>query len=387
MAFNAGVWYERQQVSSAVTPKIVNEDAGKPKDLDFSLFWDTWRTLEEKYPTKPDRTKMFYGAIEGMVKSLGDPYTVFMDPEETKKFADELDGTFEGIGAPVGLRKGILTIIDPPLSDSPAEKAGLKPMDEILKVDNTETIDLSLDESVNLIRGPKGTTVTLTIQRGNEDETKEFRVIRDTIVIKSVELEYKNTDKGKIAILKISRFGEDTFQLVNIAAGDILKTGAKGIILDLRSNPGGYLESAVDIAGNFLPSGKLVTTEAYSNDNKEPNYTRGDNKLGSLPLVVLINGGSASAAEILAGALHDDRQIKLIGEKTFGKGSVQEIQKNSKDNSSLKITVAEWLTPSNININKAGIKPDIEKKISREDFDAGKDPQLDAALKTIGESI
>ncbi len=386
--FGAGVWYGQKQIPFVGPLKIINSEMGKPADIDFSLFWDTWRLLEEKSPTKPDKTKMFYGAIGGMVNSLDDPYTTFMDPNETKKFSEELSGVFDGIGAEIGIRKGIITVIAP-LPDTPAEQAGLKSMDKILKINDTSTIDLSLDEAVGLIRGPKGTTVTLTILRGDEVETREIKIVRDTIEVKSTELKFTDesgkADKGNIAVLKISKFGDDTFQGVISASNEILAKGAGKIILDLRNNPGGYLNSAVDIAGVFIPAGKIVTIEKFSDRQKEY-LTKGDNKLGNMPMVILANEGSASAAEILAGALRDDRQIKIIGEKTYGKGSVQEVQE-LKDNSSVKITVAEWLTPSGKNINKEGLKPDIEVKISNEDYDAGKDPQMEKAMQVLREGL
>lgn len=378
--FNFGILYGQKQISLTGPVKIINKNEGTPQNLDFSLFWDTWRLLQEKYAGKPDETKMFYGAIKGMVASLDDPYTIFMDPEETKKFSEELSGTFDGIGAEIGMKKNIITIIAP-LPDSPAEKAGLKAMNKVLKINDTVTADMTINEAVSLIRGPKGTIVTLIILRGNETETREIKITRDTIVVKSVELKFNTSTPRKIAILKISRFGEDTFDNVSAAADEILKQGAKGIVLDLRNNPGGFLDSAVNIAGLFMPEGQIVTIKSYNN-RKENYTTSGNSKLAKIPIVVLVNEGTASAAEILAGALRDDRQVKLIGEKTFGKGSVQEVE-NLKDNSSLKITIAEWLTPSGKNINKEGIAPDSEIKMTKEDYEADKDPQMDEALKNL----
>lgn len=384
-AFNFGIWCGQKQIPSAAIGsfKIINENVGAPRNLDFSLFWDTWKLIKEKYTdtSKVDEQKMFYGAISGMVESLDDPYTVFMDPSETKKFDEELSGVFEGIGAEIGVKKNIITIIAP-LPDSPAEKAGLMAGDKIYKIDEIVTIDLSLNEAVSLIRGPKGTTVVLTIIRGAEAESREIKIVRNTIVVKSVELEFKNINNGTMAILKISRFGEDTFSDVKIFAAEILKRNAKGIVLDLRNNPGGFLDSSVDIAGIFLPANEIVTIEKFNNDNKKDYLTAGKNELGKIPLVVLANEGSASASEILAGALRDNRQIKIIGEKTFGKGSVQEVQP-LKDRSTLKITIAEWLTPSGKNINKEGINPDIEVEIKPEDFEAEKDPQMEKALEIL----
>lgn len=361
---------------------IINQNAGAPQDLDFSLFWETWKILKEKYTdsSKIDEKKMFYGAIKGMVSSIDDPYTVFMDPTETQKFNEELSGVFEGIGAEIGIKNNIVTVIAP-LPDSPAEKAGLKAGDKIYKIDDVITVDMSVNEAVSKIRGPKGTTVILSVIRDNETDSREIKIVRNTIIVKSVELNFKKTDKGEIAILKISRFGEDTFSDVQTFAKEILKQNAKGIVLDLRNNPGGFLDSSVDIAGVFMPKDMIVTIEKFSNDNKKDYYTNGSNELGSLPIVILANEGSASAAEILSGALRDNRQIKIIGMKTFGKGSVQEVQ--NLDSSTLKITIAEWLTPSGKNINKEGISPDIEVDLKPADFDEGKDPQMDTALKEL----
>lgn len=389
LAFNAGYIYEKKIAPirvNGISYEITNKDAGAPKDLDFSLFWDTWKMLKEKYtdPSKIDEQKMFYGAISGMVASVDDPYTVFMDPAEVKNFDEEMTGVFEGIGAEIGMKNDIVTIIAP-LPDSPAEKAGLKAGDKIYKIDDKVTVDMKLNDAVTAIRGPKGTTVTLTILRDSEIESREFKIVRNTIVIKSAKLEFKDTEKGKIAVLKISRFGEDTFSEVQIFAKEILKENAKGIVLDLRNNPGGYLETSVDIAGIFLPKNELVVTEKYNEIKKDTYRTNGKNELGQIPLVILVNEGSASASEILAGALRDDREIKLVGIKTFGKGSVQEVQKIQPLSSAatLKVTVAEWLTPSGKNINKEGLNPDIKINLTPEDYNADKDPQMDAAIKAL----
>ncbi len=384
VTFSIGVWYGQKQIPFVGSQKIINAELGMPGDIDFGLFWDTWRLLEEKSPTTPDKKKMFYGAIGGLVNSLDDPYTIFMDPSESQKFAEDLSGVFDGIGAEIGIKKGVVTVISP-LTDSPAERAGLKSMDKILKINDTGTIDLALDEAVNLIRGPKGTEVTLTILRGSESDTREIKIIRATIEVKSVDLKFidsgESQAKENIAVLKISKFGDDTYQGVLDASNEILSKGAKKIILDLRNNPGGYLNSAVDVAGIFIPAGKTVTSEKFSGHKKDY-LANGADKLGGIPMVILANEGSASAAEILAGALRDNRQIRLIGEKTYGKGSVQEVEQ-LKDGSSVKITVAEWLTPSGKNINKEGLQPDIEVKISTEDYDAGKDPQMEKAIQII----
>ncbi len=387
VVFGSGIYYgaKRFPLPLSISYEVINKNLGKPADVDFSLFWDAWRLVEENHLEKPDRLKMLYGAISGMVKSIDDPYTVFFNPTETRKFSSDLNGVFEGIGAEIGVKKGMLTIIAP-LVNSPAERAGIRAGDKILKIDDALTGELTIDEAVNLIRGPKGTAVTLTIMRGTEEKSREIKIIRETIVVKSVEWRIESEDlpagKEKIAIIKISRFAEDTSSEINAAANEILKSDVKGIILDLRNNPGGYLESAVDVASIFMPANKLVVTEKFQDGKKKEYLTRGGDKLSGLPAVVLTNEGSASAAEILAGSLRDIRQIKLVGEKTFGKGSVQEL-KNMKNNSSIKITIAEWLTPAGKNINKEGLKPDIEIGLTDQDLEAKKDPQLDEAIKLL----
>lgn len=370
---------------ASVEPKqnIINTDNKNVAEanVDFGLFWKTWKKIEEKYVDKDklDKQKMVYGAIRGMVASLNDPYTVFMDPKDTEEFNKDLSGTFEGIGAELGIKDGVLTIITP-LKDSPAEKAGLKPQDKILKIEDAISSDISIDEAVRRIRGPKGTKITLTILHKDSNEPQEITIVRDTINIKDVELSYKDD----VAILKITRFDSNTSDRVKEAAGQILSMSPKGVVVDLRNNPGGYLDSSIEVAGVFLPKKSLVVTEDFGNGENKKHYSTEDPVLLKMPVVALINEGSASAAEILAGALRDDRQIKLIGEKSYGKGSVQElVELNSGSNSSLKVTIAHWLTPSGLNINKEGINPDIEIKRTNADYENGIDPQMDEAIKIL----
>lgn len=351
------------------------------ENIDFELFWKTWKKVQEKYVDKDkiDNQKMVYGAIKGMVASLGDPYTIFMDPKETEEFNIDINGTFEGIGAELGIKDGILTVIAP-LKDTPAEKAGLKAQDKILKIEDTLSGELTIDEAVRMIRGPKGTAVNLTILHKDESEPKEIVITRDTINIKNVELTFKDN----IALLKISRFDNKTTEDVNEAVNQIFANAAKGLAIDLRNNPGGYLDSSIDVAGIFLPKNSLVVIENFGNGKTEKHYSKDNSRLEKMPMTVLINEGTASAAEILAGALRDNRKIKLVGQKTFGKGSVQELlDLNSDSNSSLKITIAHWLTPSGLNINKEGIKPDIEIKMTKEDYENTQDPQLEEAIKLL----
>ncbi len=359
---------------------LSNKELGQPTLVDFSLFWDAWRVLEKKYVDRDglDRQNMIYGAISGLLKSLGDPYSVFMEPKESKKFIDDMGGSFEGIGAEVGIRKGTLTIIAP-LEGMPAQKAGLKAGDKVLKVDDTLTADLTLDEAVSLIRGEKGTEVILLITREEWDEVKEIKIIRDTIKIPIIKWEIK---EGDITYVQFYHFTENASREFRKLVKEILNSSTKGIVLDLRNNPGGYLETSVDIASWFLPRNEVVVIEDFGNGEDNKYRSKGYKDLENIPTVVLINQGSASASEILAGALRDIKGIKIVGQKSFGKGSVQQLEK-LKGGSSIKITVAKWLTPSGLSIRDEGITPDIEVEITEEDIDEMRAPQLDKALELL----
>lgn len=322
-------------------------------------FANVLNILEKKYvdKTKINQEKIYYGAIKGAVASLNDPYTFFLTPEENKQSKDDLQGKFEGIGAQLGLKNGRIIIIAP-LKNSPAEKAGAKAGDFINAVDNQKTINWTLNQAVSKIRGPKGTKVKLTLERNN----KEFDIIitRDEIHVSSVELSYKNN----VAILKLNQFGENTNDEWDKAVLEIKNQynnkKIKGMILDLRDNPGGYLESSVYIASEFLPMGKTVVKQQSVNQSIDYKVER-QGRLLDIPLVILINQGSASASEILAGSLRDYQRAKLVGEKSFGKGSVQEAIDLDKG-AGLHVTVAKWILPNGDWINEKGIKPDIEIK-------------------------
>ena len=295
-----------------------------------------------------------------------------------------------GVGIEIGKRDGVLTVIAP-LKDTPAYKAGLKAGDKILGVDGTPTADISIEEAVNLIRGKKGTPVVLSISSDGFD-TRDVEIIRGTIKIPTVEWSIIESEGKKIAYLQIFTFNQTVDSGFQKAVQEILKSGAEGLILDLRNNPGGLLDSAINIAGWFLDENQIVTIEAFRDGSKNEFRSSGNGSLKIYPTVVLINGGSASASEILAGALRDNKGIRLVGEKTFGKGSVQELEK-FKDGSSLKVTIAKWLTPNGISISDKGIEPDIEVELPLEeikndefDFELGtevKDPQLDKALELL----
>jgi len=353
----------------------------KPEEVDFSLFWETWNVLKEKFyqPEKFDTQKMTEGAISGMVKSLGDPYTSFFNPQETKEFFEEAQGTFEGIGIEIDKKKEELVVIAP-LEGTPAKRAGIRAGDKILKIDDKETVDLSLEEAVKLIRGPKGTEVKLTISRGDWKEPKEFKISRALIKIPSLKWELKEDD---IVYLKLYQFFDRTGDDFRKSAIEILNSPAKKIILDLRNNPGGYLEVAREISGWFLKRGDIVVIEDFGPGKEKNEYKAdGNEKFLDYPIVVLINQGSASASEILAGALRDNRNVLLIGEKSFGKGSIQELEE-LRGGSSLKITIANWLTPKGQLITDKGLEPDIKVEMSEEDYEQDRDPQLEKALEVI----
>ena len=373
--FGLGVWFGKGQVTCQVCA---------PEDLDFSLFWETWRVIERKFVDKASINvqDMVYGAISGMVNSLGDPYTVFMEPDDTKRFIEDVKGSFEGVGMEVGIRNNRLTVIAP-LEGTPAQKAGLRAGDVIVKVDGELTSDMTVDEAVNRIRGARGTEVVLTIFRKDWEEEREVKIVRGVIEVPSLKWELLADDN--IAYLHLYHFTEKAAYDFRKAAIEILESPANKVILDLRNNPGGYLEVAQDIAGWFLKSGEVVVIEDFGEGKEQKLYkAEGNGLLGSYSLVVIINEGSASGSEILAGALRDNLGVKLIGESSFGKGSVQELEK-LKGGSSLKITIAKWLTPKGELITDKGLEPDVKVEITEEDVAAEKDPQLDKAIEIIKE--
>ncbi len=361
--------------------KVVNQ-ADQPQTVDYQLLWDAINTVNEKYIDKPvDSQKVLYGAVKGAVQATGDPYTDFFEPKDLESFKTELKGSFDGIGAEVGKKNGQIVIVAP-LDESPAERAGLLAKDIILQVDGKSTADWSVEQAVSVIRGKKGTEVTLTIYREGKDKPFDVTITRDKIEVKSAKVKYEEKDGKKIAVISLTRFGDDTQNLFNQIVSDVLKQNVSGIVLDLRNNPGGYLQTSVELASNWVDSGKVVVTEARSQGDNEVYNASGASRLKDIKTVVLINGGSASASEILAGALHDYGIVKLIGEKSFGKGSVQELVE-LKGGSAVKVTVAKWITPSGKNLNKEGLVPDIEVKLTEEDVTTGKDPQMEKAMEEI----
>lgn len=356
---------------------VIDKEPPVAQTIDFKLFWNVWDRLGKDYfdKSKVDAQRMVWGAISGMTQALGDPYTVFLPPEENKAFKEELAGIkFEGIGAQLGVKDKMIVVIAP-LKGSPAEKAGIWAGDFILKVDGKETANWTLPEAVAKIRGPKGTKVVLTIGRQGQDKPKDIEVVRDTILVKSVEFEIKNN----IAILKLSRFGDDTNQEWEKTIKTLNLGNISGVVLDLRNNPGGYLGGAVFIASEFLKDGVVVVQEKSSGEKDTFTVNR-KGRLTDVPLVVLINKGSASASEIVAVALKERGRAKLVGEATFGKGTIQEAQ-DLEGGAGLHVTTARWLTPLGTFVNGAGIKPDVE--VAADESDQTRDLQLEKALEIL----
>lgn len=360
-----------------------NLSAGK-ENLDFSLFWDVWQRLENSYIDKKALVpqKMFFGAIRGMVDSLGDPYTAFLPPEENKQTKEDLNGEFGGVGIQLGFKNGRLAVIAP-LKGTPAERAGIKAGDLILKIEEEDTEGITLPEAVRKIRGQEGTKVKLTLLHEEENEPYEVTIIREKILVPSVELEFVNRGEKEVAHLKLLRFGDKTNDewlaaVEEIAAKCGGNTKCRGMILDLRNNPGGYLSGAVFVASEFLEKGVVVQQEE-SSGTRETFPVNRSGKLTKINLVVLVNEGSASASEIVAGALQDYQRAKIVGVKTFGKGTIQEAQ-DLPGGAGLHITTARWLLPKGRSIEKNGITPDVEVK---DDLETEADEQLEKAIQLL----
>lgn len=377
--FAGGFIYGRKFPQNLIITGASNIEPTVSSTADFSVFWEAWQKLNDNFLNNAKITgqKKVYGAITGLVGSLNDPYTQFFSPPDGKKFEEDVKGNFGGIGAEIGVQRGILTVIAP-LKDSPAEKAGLKSGDKILQINSSSTYEITIDEAVSVIRGEIGTVVTLTISREGLNKPKEIKIRREKIIIPTVDLKMI----GNIAHIELHGFNENSNKLFYEAMNEGLSKGADGLVLDLRDDPGGYLDVAVEMAGWFLPKGSLVVKEESKIRPTQEFKTDQDGQLKDFPLVVLVNGGSASASEILAGALRDIRKIPLIGEKTFGKGTVQELI-SLTDGSMIKITVAHWVTPAGTILESEGLKPDFEAKLTDDDIMAKRDPQLDKAIEVL----
>ncbi|MBP6868799.1 MAG: S41 family peptidase [Candidatus Pacebacteria bacterium] len=355
------------------------------QSADLADFWRAWNTLNEKFvethasTTLPTSEERVWGAIEGLTSSYGDPYTIFMPPEKAKIFNADIQGNFEGVGMEIGMSKNKIISVIAPLKGTPAERAGMRTGDEILAINDTSTEGMSTDAAVKIIRGPKGTEVVFKVLR--EGEISEITVVRDVINVPSMEA--INDPSTGVFTISFYSFSGNSAQLFAKSMEEFKASGSTRLLIDLRGNPGGYLDAAVKIAGHFLAKGEVVVTEDYKG-NRE-NVVHRSPGPGVLPqgtrVAILIDQGSASASEILAGALQDHEKATLIGTRSYGKGSVQELVKIGE--ASLKVTVARWLTPEERSISDGGLTPDIEVLRTPEEAKAGKDPQKERALEFL----
>ncbi len=393
VGFGGGLWYERANSLANQDPiikRVVNGDTPDDVSVDFGLFWQVWEKLHDRYVDKGslETQKLVYGAISGMVDAAGDPYTTFFEPVAAQKFEEEVSGAFSGVGMEITKREGVITVVAP-IKNSPAMKAGVLAGDVIAEVDGKSTQTWSTEEAVKNIRGKQGTTVGLTIYREGADKALSFTLTRDTIRIPAVELTML---EGRIGYLQIFSFNGNVDAEFERSAKELIAQKATGVIIDVRNNPGGLLDAAVNIAGWFLPAQSVVVQEKFGTGVSDQLRANGNSRLASTPVVVIMNKGSASASEILAGALHDIRNIPLIGEKSFGKGSVQQLE-TFYNGSTLKVTIAKWLTPNGVSISDTGITPTVEVPSPTASESAqwqygtpGKDAQLDRALEIIRQS-
>lgn len=398
-AFFSGVHFGSIQSSSidleaGILSLFGGTTARPDNEADLDEFWRVWNLMDEKFVeassteriSEQDRVR---GAIQGLVQSYGDPYTVFFPPSDADQFDEEISGNFGGLGMEVGIRNGVVTVIAP-LPDTPAEKAGLLAADVIVKIDDVSTENMNINDAVRKMRGKEGTEVVLTVYRVGEADFLEIPVIRGIISIPTVKTE----QQGDVFIIALYSFNALAEQKMQEALREYVKSGANKLVLDLRDNPGGFLQGAVAVASHFMPVGEVVVRENFGDGSPEELYRSNGKTLGDLQpknMVVLVNGGSASASEIVAGALSQHNVATLIGETTFGKGSVQELV-DLPGGSSLKVTIARWFTPDGTSISKAGLEPDIEVTRTVEQIMADEDPQLDAAIawlngdKSVGTS-
>lgn len=395
MVFFAGSFVGKRSVPE--TPAI---PAGiNVSETQFESFWKVWRLLSEKYvsatTTQADSEKRVWGAIQGLTASQGDPYTVFFPPEESAIFKSDISGTFEGIGMEIGLKDGSMIVVAP-VKGSPADKADVRTGDILIKINEQSTKDLPVDSAVKIIRGPKGTVVKLTFTRTGVVAPIEKSITRATIDIPTIQTEIKSTgsttadpnDTGLradgIFVIRLFSFTSQAPDLFRNALRSFIESGSHKLIVDLRGNPGGYLEAAVDMASWFLPAGKVIVTEDFGGKASNRVYkSKGYNIFNkNLKLVILIDSGSASASEIFAGALREYGVAELVGVKTFGKGSVQELIQITPE-TSLKVTIARWLTPLGHNLSNDGLVPDVDVVLTQKDLDTKNDAQMNAAVDLL----
>ncbi len=385
VAFGVGMYTGvSERVSGLVSAQTLS--GVQPAGVDFAKFWQAWSLLNKNFvethssSTAPTDQEKLYGAIKGLTDSYGDPYTIFLPPVEAKQFNEAIAGAFGGVGMEMGDKDGAITVIAP-LKGSPAERAGILPGDIVVMVDAISTQGLTVDDAVKIIRGPKGSVVKLTLERASTTQPIVVSIVRDTISVPTID----GSSKNGVYTIALYSFSENSAELFRQELRKFVQSGNKKLVLDLRGNPGGYLEAAVQMASFFLPIGETVVTEDYK--GKQTNSVHrslGYNVFAGkdLKMAVLINQGSASASEILAGALQQHNVAKLVGTRSFGKGSVQQLLQLG-GGAEIKITVARWLTPNGSSISDGGLQPDIKAERTAEDFKAGKDPQMDAALEWL----
>lgn len=361
---------------------VTNKDPQVVTDADFSPFWKVWNIINEKYPnpevsTAQDRV---WAATQGLMASLHDPYSVFFPPKDAKSFNEQIKGEFTGVGMEVGIKDGLLTVVAP-LKNTPAERAGIKSGDKIVKINDTSTTDLPLDKAIEMMRGEKGTSVTLTTYHEGDEVPKEIVIVRDTISIPTID--HTILDNG-VHVISLYSFDANAANLFRDEILSFKDSESEQLIIDLRGNPGGYLDAAVNMASWFLPAGTTIVKENYG--DKQPQdilKSKGYNIFNKdLKMAILVDGGSASASEIFAGALSEHKIAKLIGLQTFGKGSVQELIPVT-DDTYVKVTIAKWLTPNGVSISEKGLTPDIVIKSNKGDQIGKADVQMDRAIKYV----
>ncbi|MBI4257275.1 S41 family peptidase [Candidatus Uhrbacteria bacterium] len=385
VAFSFGFYVGRARGVASVVPEGEGELIGDgeipnylTQDVDFQQFWDIWNLVKEEFYRQPvSDVDLYYGSLKGLLSGLNDPYSVYFDPQEAEEFNASLEGSFEGIGAEIGIKDDRLQIVSP-LDGLPADQAGLLPGDWIVLIDGVETTGMSVEKAVSLIRGEKGTQVVLTIAREGVDGITEYPITRDKIVIDSVKW---SVDDQRVMTISISTFNHDTSELFSQAIQEALSSGVTGIILDLRGNPGGLLTTAIDIASAWVGYDDVVIERSQADVHSFSGVSAP--RLQGIPTVVLVNGGSASASEIVSGALQDYGYATIVGTQTFGKGSVQDYRE-LPDGSAVKITTAAWYTPNGRSINEEGIAPDVVVEYTVEEYQAGIDPQDIAAREILG---
>ena len=389
MPFGGDTGFSFGETPTATPPSTASpeQQSATPEDMQalFSPFWEAWNLVHENYVDQPvDDVALMRGAIDGMMAALGDQHSTYMDPEDYKQANESLEGSYEGIGAYVDTTTDYLTVTSP-IPDSPAEKAGLLPGDKIIAIDGEDMTGIDAELARRKVLGPAGTTVVLTILREGEDAPLEFSIVRARISIASASGEMLD---GNIAYIQVTTFGSNTMPELNAAMQELMPQNPKAIILDLRNNGGGYLQTSVEVASQFIGEG-VVLYEQYG-DGTRTTYEVIPGGLAtntSIPMIVLINEGSASASEIVAGALQDSGRAKLLGTVSYGKGSVQNWIPLTGDNGAVRITIAKWLTPKEKTIHEIGLTPDYPVELTEDDRKADKDPQLDEAVRILLEMI